>query len=615
MAKQKGKKKKRTAKQIAATKRMIKARKKQVRAEKKAAKATKRKVKRAKRKAAKKAKKQAAVVGLGEALAMTGTVGGTVAAPKKKRRKSKKGKRKSKRTAKRKTQRRTKRKGGKRRKKRGGKRRGSSRRTLKASVRKGGKTKTVKLKGSPKVSQIVIQAPAVSRRRKKRKGGKKRKGKRKGNPINLSHNPQMLQANPSYGGLFSNAGPYTMSNLKNLGVVAVGVGLGLVAAEIVDRLVATRKPADSDSTKANHPWYGRNAVAAIQRRPDAMRYGAQVLGVGASLGLAYLTRNLKGAGRIIPFLAGGAAVAFAAKGVMMLFNWEVLPRIAKIKEPNEQTLANRIAVLEQVDTQDTVDKLFDKWAGVGSLAANQLETPTIQGPLSADTSQDILTLAGARNQQPQGLPLGVGGRPGPLVETGRVGQCPKCNGMNGCFQTCPEIQNCGPCSQGNGQPLIPTDSSSGGGGDSGGGGNGGGDKRCRYIVQPGDDIFSMARAAGVDMNTVNMLNVGTPDQYWIVGNRVVLPNAICRLVRRNPPPVRVPENPPPPVRIPEIPPPPPPPPPPPVTTTATPALPRQPPPAVRPNLTYDDVGPLIPSQPAFPVIKGVPGDDGEDTIL
>lgn len=611
------KKKRRTAKQKAATKRMIKARKKSVRATKKAKKTVKRRVKRAKKKVAVKRRKKKATVAATPSIAEAFGSGGEAVAAKKKRKSRKTGKRRAKATRKktRRTRRRSKKStGSPRRRRRRSRKKSSARRGV--SVTRGGRTRTVRLKGSPKVKYIMVQEAKKTTRRKKRRSAPKRRRKggrkkgsrsRKRNPIELN-SPQML-ANPTYGGLFSNAGPYNSTMLKNLGVAAVGIGFGLLVAEMVDRAVATRTPADDGTNKANHPWYGRNAVAAIQRRPDAMRYGAQIGGAAVSIGVAYLSRNLRGIGRIVPFLAGGMAVAFVANAAMKLFNWEIAPRIFKVTKPDEMTLGNRLFVLEQVETQDKVDELFNKWGGTASLSANQLETPSIQGPLSADTSQDILTLAG--KPKPEGLPLGLGGRPGPLVETGRVGQCTSCNGMNGCFASCPGLKaDCASCKPSEGSGDSSTSTSDGGGG--------GGGKRCRYIVQPGDDVFEIARASGIDMNTVNLLNTGTPDQYWVVGSSVVLPNQMCNLVR-----TRIP--------TPNIP-------------TGTPLLPQTPPPPVttttvvlnRPTDNgsggpgYRAVQPIIPNggggrevftvvQPTQPwvppMIAGIEENEDEDSIL
>jgi LysM repeat protein len=181
--------------------------------------------------------------------------------------------------------------------------------------------------------------------------------------------------------------------------------------------------------------------------------------------------------------------------------------------------------------------------------------------------------------------------------------------MNGCFASCPGLKaDCASCkpSEGNGDSSTSTD---------GGGGDGGG-KRCRYIVQPGDDVFAIARAAGIDMNTVNMLNVGTPDQYWIVGSSVVLPNVMCNLVRTRIPTPNIPTGTP---LLPQTPPP--------GTTTTTVALNH---PTGNGGPGYRAVQPVIPNgggnrevftvvQPTAPwvppMIAGIEETEEEDSIL
>jgi hypothetical protein len=319
---------------------------------------------------------------------------------------------------------------------------------------------------------------------------RRRRSRRRSNPAaqyggyggGMSHRSGLLD-NPSYSGLFENPmGAYSMDSLKAFGIASAGVGLGLLVARGIDRFVATMKPADSKGlagTKAaNHPWYGKNAVAAINRRPGVVRLGVQAGGAVVGIGAAYALRNKP----IVPWLLGGIALGFGSNLLLQLAEWYVIPRLFKIEKADEKTTSNRLYVLEQIDTQDKVDAIMEDWDSKPALQAQQAATaPVIVGPLNVDatgkaTGDDIATLgrgaAGSRPSAPAGAP------------GGSVGGCSTC-------------------------------------------------AACAYTVMPGDDLQPVLEEANLPLGVLEGLNGGgSPDSWWLAGNRVILPEAACHAVTR-----------------------------------------------------------------------------------
>jgi hypothetical protein len=266
---------------------------------------------------------------------------------------------------------------------------------------------------------------------------------------NFDDNPDMFD-NP-FEGLMSNQGPFSRAALTGYFVAAGGVGFGFIIADMLDRYVATRKPADSmaaaggTAAAGQRPWYGRNAAAAQRRRPDGIRLGSQAIGALVAMAGAYFTRNM----RILPWLLGGAAVGFGANLFKMLWDWWVAPAMLKVDPAKPLSFANRIYPLEQRDVQDTIDGYFEQWSNLPALAGNQTaaEPTSIPGPLASQApAADMYALgrAGqpgivqyARPPQPARRPCGVG-QP-EFTPTGRVGNCALCGGMGGCYCGCPYL--------------------------------------------------------------------------------------------------------------------------------------------------------------------------------
>jgi len=390
--------------------------------------------------------------------------------------------------------RKAKRKGGKRKARRGGRKAAARRRSPKRRRSKGRKktrrTRVVKthVVTLPR-SQVSVQERKRPRRRKKTARKGRKKGRRKAKRM-LMENPGLFSG-PGPVSLYENEGsPFTMASIRAYGIAAVGVGIGLIVADVTDRLIATRTPKDG-----RNPWYGKDAAGAIRMRPDAWRLGGQAGGAVAGMALAWWTR---GRG-IIPWLVGGVAVGFGANLVQQLWTWYIAPAVLKVEaaDANKPSLGNRAYSLEQNYIQDSVAKYFEARPFSPTLAPGQQEPPVIVSPMTAGGGGGIYTLAGNN---------GVG-RPGQtprsVVRTGRVGTCAECGCSDGCFSNCPTL--CPECPEFNQNTM------------------------CRHQVQPGDDIAAFASAGGVSVAQIEALN---PPGSWSPGNVVLLPYGVCSAMEK-----------------------------------------------------------------------------------
>lgn len=375
-------------------------------------------------------------------------------------------------------------------------------------------------RANPHVKAYRRKSTVKAHNRKKARKSRRRRS----NPVAMPYVPahRGMLDNPSYSGLFENPiGPYSTSSLKAFGVASAGLALGLLVARAADRFIATMKPKASKNGKtSNLPWYGKNAVAAIYRRPDAIRLGVQAAGAVAGIGGAYMLRNKP----IAPWALGGIALGFGSNLLLQLAEWYAIPYLLKIKDPGEKTMQNRLYVLEQIDTQDEVDKRFEDWASTPALMANQMQDPNavvVQGPLNTAGSSDLLTLGRIAAERARQGSLGT---PRKFVADGRVGHCGECGGDGGHYAGCAQCVVC----------------------------NGGGvrGRRCLYTVERNTDPYAIAQAAGITIADIAALNGGgTPDQWWIVGSQVTLPEPACNVVISQGTPA-LPENPPVPVNVP-----------------------------------------------------------------
>jgi hypothetical protein len=317
-----------------------------------------------------------------------------------------------------------------------------------------------------------------------------------------------LLDNP-YEGMLQENQAFSISAIRAFGFAGLGVGLGLVFADAADRFVATRKPKDG-----TNPYYGANAAAAQNRRPDAWRLGAQAAGGVVGVALAYAVRGRT----ILPWLVGGTAVGFFANLTKLVVNWFAMPMALKVQSGSEATIANRLYPMEQKAVQDVVDTLFENWRTTNNLNLNQQDPPQIVGVTPVPVTGPAYTLGRKPNGAGNGLAQGKAraqsaeakGRVGQpvLVPTGRLGMCPSCGGNGGCWDHCPDLTICGDCHDG----LVA--------------------RRCEYEVQPGDDITAMAALYGIDVKQVASLNDGQLGA--VPGQKVVLPYAFCRALEGQP---------------------------------------------------------------------------------
>jgi len=365
----------------------------------------------------------------------------------------------------------------------------------KAKRRSKGRRKSTRVVKTHVVSlpRSTVQVMEKKRRRRKKKGGKKRRrgGGRRKRAMMLQENPGLFSG-PGPMALYENqAGPFTMAGIRSYGVAAVGVGIGLIVADVTDRLIATRTPKDG-----KNPWYGKDAAGAIRMRPDAWRLGGQAGGAVAGMALAYWTR---GRG-IIPWLVGGVAVGFGANLVKQLWDWYVAPAVLKVEaaDASKPSIGNQLYSLEQNYIQENVAKYFAQRPFAPTLAPGQQTPPVVTSPMTAGGGGGIYTLAGQNGQV--GRP---GQTPRSVVRTGRVGTCAECGCSDGCYSNCPTL--CPDCPEFNQNTM------------------------CRHQVGPNDDISAFAAAGNVSVDQILALNPGTP---WAPGNTVFLPYGICSAMEK-----------------------------------------------------------------------------------
>lgn len=365
--------------------------------------------------------------------------------------------------------------------------------------------KTVRTsKRGTSVVRIVLTQPRA--RSRKRTTSKRRRKNPVDAPIDALTTTPSFDTNPvdggAFGGLFSNpASPFTAASMGNYLTAVGGVGFGALAGNVLDRWIATRKPAEVGGREAVGPWYGAAAAAAQRRRPDAWRlFGQGALAVGAMAG-AYWTRNM----RFLPWMLGGTSVGGGVNLFLMLANGYLMPAIFKVDDPSAASLGNRLYPQEQADVQDAIDKVFEAWPDTIALSNQQQETPIISAP-GGTVAGRVRTLGKGRSgtDHTDGV-----ARARSKVVTGALGGCSGCGGSGGsCYSDCPTL-DCAPCR-----------------------GDGSRDYECIYEVEAGDDFEVMVSAAGADMALINEMNGGDMyTTYWVPGNRVKLPFVMCKMIQ------------------------------------------------------------------------------------
>lgn len=107
---------------------------------------------------------------------------------------------------------------------------------------------------------------------------------------------------------------------KSIVAAAGGFALGIVAADVLDRYIATRK---TDTAEVS---YGTTSKARVAEKADGVRIFAQAAGTGVSAVGAYMLRKKSVVGT---YLLGGMAAAFAAKGLGMVLKDHIMPALFK----------------------------------------------------------------------------------------------------------------------------------------------------------------------------------------------------------------------------------------------------------------------------------------------
>lgn len=147
--------------------------------------------------------------------------------------------------------------------------------------------------------------------------------------------------------------------------------VGLMGFELGRRLAATARPRGGA-----HPWYGRNAAAAIVRAPSLSQI-AVALGAVAML----LASRHPHATPIALGLSLGAA--------RELLLWKLLPLVIRVRDDTKPSLGGRLLPLEQLKVQAELRGMWATWWKLPSLAEGQTPTPTIRPPM-APTSLKVV---------------------------------------------------------------------------------------------------------------------------------------------------------------------------------------------------------------------------------
>jgi len=142
---------------------------------------------------------------------------------------------------------------------------------------------------------------------------------------------------------------------------AVGFGTGLLAADILDRFVATRK---GDAAAA---YTGGAALAKIKAPADGTRVFAQAAATGVAAIGAYALRKKS---TVATYALGGMATAFAAKGLMMVITDMIMPKLLPAK--GKDGTAGRLAYGDLAGPRGYMPPFRGKSTLVGPQAAGSV---------------------------------------------------------------------------------------------------------------------------------------------------------------------------------------------------------------------------------------------------
>lgn len=181
--------------------------------------------------------------------------------------------------------------------------------------------KSVKVRAGTKMSRLTKPAlrlrESVKPVRRKRKGVTRRYTQYKSGKKGL-----LIRENPT-------------NQTKAIVSAAGGFALGIVAADVLDRYVATRKTDQVGVT------YGTESKGRVNGKSDSTRIFAQAAGTGVSAVGAYLLRKKSVVGT---YLLGGMATAFAAKGLGLILRDHIMP--ALFKDATGESIGRRLGYVD-----------------------------------------------------------------------------------------------------------------------------------------------------------------------------------------------------------------------------------------------------------------------------
>ena len=122
--------------------------------------------------------------------------------------------------------------------------------------------------------------------------------------------------------------------LKDVAIAGGGLLVGIIAADVLDRFVATRAPEGQQK-----PLYGQLAAGKILEKADSMRLlasggGTALFGVGA-----FMARDRMPG---IAYALGGVAAGFGVKFLGQLIGDHLMPLLFKREKADEESWANRL---------------------------------------------------------------------------------------------------------------------------------------------------------------------------------------------------------------------------------------------------------------------------------
>lgn len=359
--------------------------------------------------------------------------------------------------------------------------------TRKATTRSGGTRRRMAARRPRRASSVYMTAPRAYRN----------------NPVNLA-SVGGFAANPVGMGVYRD-NPVT--NLKDFAMATGGVALGYIAADTLDRFLATMKPAGG-----TQPYFGRDAATLINSRPNGMRLAAGALGTGLMAAVSYYTARTR---PNVSTFFGGLAVGFGVKLLASVWQWYIAPAIWKVDEAKPNSLADRMFSLEQKAVQDKVKAEYKSPDG-GRFSATQGANAQISlvssgqvGGLPSHQGQGAAPVpfvdAAHSNGAVGGTVAGGSyrGRSLRKRKSGSIGVCSSCRGVNACYEGCHDA--CTSC--GYSDESAPN---------------------CTVTVQAGDDFAALAATVGVSMDDVVALNNGVFNP--VEGSTVTLPYSMCALL-------------------------------------------------------------------------------------